>query len=130
MGVIRLVMEHEQREEKILTVSKVRCVCASNFGNSFASCRPLRPTATVGGGWGGGVGCTWGKAACSSSSFSALLLMLFLRPSDEVRLQGETERGMGLIQGLLGGEGINQNRLFTEVTLKRGAAETVMEGER
>lgn len=37
---------------------------------------------------------------------------------------------MGLIQGLLGGEGINQNRLFTEVTLKRGAAETVMEAER
>lgn len=27
---------------------------------------------------------------------------------------------MGLIQGLLGGKGINKNRLFPEVTLKRG----------
>lgn len=72
-------MEHE---EKILTVSKVRYICASNFGNSFASCRPLHPTATVcvwlGGGvwWYECVGCVWGKAA-RSSIFSALLLMLF-----------------------------------------------------
>lgn len=40
--------------------------------------------------------------------------------SDEVRLQKETERGMGLAQSLLRGGRISQNRLFTEVTLKTG----------
>lgn len=32
--------------------------------------------------------------------------------------QMRSGEGRGLIQGLLGGKGINKNRLFTEVTLK------------
>lgn len=49
-----------------------------------------------------------------------LMLSLMSRALDEVRLQEDTERGIGLIHRLLTGKGINQNRFSTEVMLKTG----------